>query len=173
MLLEILRTAYQWYLIHKTPFELMGLLLAVSGTAFGMLSIRDGRKLTKDLRSIFDHLTTKEIGAYPTYMVEVERLISEARESIFIATDFPGHGVWGDRSTPVREATHWPRAFPKRAGGSTSRRAPSRTAAVSTKSWRTARCPASGSSSCRRWSPASSARWTPTCASPTAGSTAA
>jgi len=97
MLLEILRTAYQWYLIHKTPFELMGLLLAVSGTAFGMLSIRDGRKLTKDLRSIFDHLTTKEIGAYPTYMVEVERLISEARESIFIATDFPGHGVWGDR----------------------------------------------------------------------------
>ena len=67
------------------------------GTLFAVLSIRDGRKLTKDLRSIFDHLTTKEIGAYPAYLAEVERLISEARESIFIATDFPGHGTWADR----------------------------------------------------------------------------
>ena len=97
MLLEVLRTAYQWYLVHKTPFEMMGLALAVCGTLFGLLSIKDGRKLTKDLRAIFDHLTTKEIGAFPTYMTEVERLISEARESIFIATDFPGHGAWTDR----------------------------------------------------------------------------
>jgi hypothetical protein len=97
MFLEVLRTAFDWYLIHKTPFEMLGLFLAVSGTAFGMFSIQGGRKLTKDLRSIFDHLTTKEIGAYPTYMAEVERLISEARESIFIATDFPGHGAWTDR----------------------------------------------------------------------------
>jgi hypothetical protein len=97
LLLEVLRTAYQWYMIHKTPFELTGLLLAVAGTAFAVLSIKDGHRLTKDLRAIFDHLTTKEIGAYPTYMTEVERLISEARESIFIATDFPGHGAWTDR----------------------------------------------------------------------------
>jgi hypothetical protein len=93
----ILRDAYQWYLVYRTPFELIGLLLAVIGTLFAVLSIRDGRKLTKDLRSIFDHLTTKEIGAFPAYMGEVERLISEARESIFIATDFPGHGAWTDR----------------------------------------------------------------------------
>jgi hypothetical protein len=97
MWLEVLRTAYEWYLIHKTPFEMLGLLLAVMGTSFAVLSIQDGRKLTRELRSIFDHLTTKEIGAYPTYMGEVERIISEARESIFIATDFPGHGVWNDR----------------------------------------------------------------------------
>lgn len=97
MLLETLRTGYQWYLVHKTLFELFALMLAVSGTLFAVLSIRDGRKLTKDLRSIFDHLTTKEIGSYPTYMAEVERLIGEARESIFIATDFPGHGAWADR----------------------------------------------------------------------------
>jgi hypothetical protein len=97
MLLEVLRTAYQWYLIHKTPFEMLGLSLAVIGTISAVLSIQDGRKLTRELRSIFDHLTTKEIGAYPTYMAEVERIISEARESIFIATDFPGHGVWTDR----------------------------------------------------------------------------
>jgi len=97
MLLEVLRTAYQWYLIHKTPFEALGFSLAVIGTIFAVLSIQDGRKLTRELRSIFDHLTTKEIGAYPTYMAEVERIISEARESIFIATDFPGHGVWTDR----------------------------------------------------------------------------
>jgi hypothetical protein len=97
MLLEYLRTAYEWYLVHRTPFEIFGLALAVLGTIFAVLSIRDGRKLTSDLRSIFDHLTTKEIGAFPGYMTEVERLISEARESIFIATDFPGHGAWGDR----------------------------------------------------------------------------
>ena len=97
MFLESLRNAYLWYLGHKTLFELFALTLAVTGTIFAVLSIRDGRKLTKDLRSIFDHLTTKEIGAYPTYMAEVERLISEARESVFIATDFPGHGAWADR----------------------------------------------------------------------------
>jgi len=96
-MMEILRTAYEWYLIHRTPFELLGLALAVLGTVFAVLSIQDGRRLTRELRSIFDHLTTKEIGAFPAYMNEVERLISEARESIFVATDFPGHGVWADR----------------------------------------------------------------------------
>ena len=96
-LAEFIRTAYQWYSIHKTPFEGLGFALAVLGTLFAVLSIRDGRKLTKDLRSIFNHLTTKEIGAFPAYLNEVDRLISEARESIFIATDFPGHGAWGDR----------------------------------------------------------------------------
>lgn len=97
IVLDILRTAYQFYTQHQAPFEALGLLLAVLGTFFAVLSIRDGRRLTTDLRAIFDHLTTKEIGAFPAYMTEVDRLISEARESIFIATDFPGHGVWGDR----------------------------------------------------------------------------
>lgn len=97
MLLRFLRETYEWYLVHRTPFEMLGLFLAVLGTAFAVQSIRDGRKLTKDLRSVFDHLTTKEIGAFPGYMGEIERLISEARESIFIATDFPGHGAWADR----------------------------------------------------------------------------
>lgn len=96
-LVEVLVQTYEWYLVHKAPFELVGLLLAVIGTMFAVMSIKDGRNLTRDLRSVFDHLTTKEIGAFPTYMAEVERLISEARESIFIATDFPGHGVWTDR----------------------------------------------------------------------------
>ncbi len=97
MFVETIRSAWFWYLAHQAPFELMGLLLAVSGTLFAVLSIRDGRKLTKDLRSVFDHLTTKQIGAFPVYMDEVERLISEARESVLIATEFPGHGVWADR----------------------------------------------------------------------------
>ncbi len=97
MLRQYVLDAYQWYLVHRTPFELLGLFLAVIGTLFAVLSIRDGRKLTKDLRAVFDHLTTKEIGAFPAYMAEVERLISEARESVFIATDFPGHGAWTDR----------------------------------------------------------------------------
>ena len=97
MVLDLIRTAYQFWLGHKAPFELVGLAMTLCGILFAMFSIRDGRKLTKDLRSIFDHLTTKEIGAFPVYMAEIERLISEARESIFIATDFPGHGVWTDR----------------------------------------------------------------------------
>ncbi len=97
MVPEILRTAFQWYQVHRAPFEIFGLALAVLGTLFALLSIRDGRKLTADMRSIFDHLTTKEIGSFPGYMTEVDRLISEARESVFIATDFPGHGAWGDR----------------------------------------------------------------------------
>src|SRR3989442_4986042 len=88
---------YDWYLANRTPFEMLGLFLAVLGTLFAVLSIRDGRKLTKDLRSVFDHLTTKEIGAFPAYMSEVDRIISDARESVFIATDFPGHGAWRDR----------------------------------------------------------------------------
>ena len=97
MVLDLIRTAYQFWLGHKAPFELVGLAMTLCGILFAMFSIRDGCKLTKDLRSIFDHLTTKEIGAFPVYMAEIERLISEARESIFIAADFPGHGVWNDR----------------------------------------------------------------------------
>lgn len=97
MVLEIVRTAYEWWVSHSKPFELISLTLTVAGILFAIASVRDGRKLTKDLRSIFDHLTTKEIGAFPVYMAEVERLISEARESIFVATDFPGHGAWTDR----------------------------------------------------------------------------
>jgi hypothetical protein len=93
----VVRETYQWYLVHRNSFEMLGLFLAVIGTIFAVLSIQDGRRLTRDLRSIFDHLTTKEVGSYPAYMSEVERIISEARESIFIATDFPGHGVWTDR----------------------------------------------------------------------------
>jgi hypothetical protein len=53
LLLEVLRTAYQWYMIHKTPFELTGLLLAVAGTAFAVLSIKDGHRLTKETRPQF------------------------------------------------------------------------------------------------------------------------
>src|SRR5205085_8751318 len=95
--LQTLIQAYDWYLKNRTPFEMLGLFLAVLGTLFAVFSIRDGRKLTKDLRSVFDHLTTKEIGEFPAYMAEVDRIISDARESIFIATDFPGHGSWRDR----------------------------------------------------------------------------
>src|SRR3977135_1925250 len=60
--------AYDWYLANRTPFEMLGLFLAVLGTLFAVFSIRDGRKLTTELRSVFDHLTTKEIGAFPGYM---------------------------------------------------------------------------------------------------------
>ena len=88
---------YDWYLKNRATFDALGLFLAVLGTLFAVLSIRDGRQLTKELRAVFDHLTTKEIGAFPAYMAEVDRIISDARESVFIATDFPGHGSWRDR----------------------------------------------------------------------------
>src|SRR4030088_2203642 len=94
---QTLFRALDWYLAHKNAFEMLGLLLAVMGTLFAVLSIRDGQKMTRDLRAVFDHLTTKECGSFPSYMQEVERLIGEARESIYIATDFPAHGVWTDR----------------------------------------------------------------------------
>jgi hypothetical protein len=97
IVLQSLITAYDWYLGHRTPFEMLGLLLSVLGTLFAVLSIKDGRKMTTELKSVFDHLTTKEIGAFPAYMAEVDRIISDARESVFIATDFPGHGAWRDR----------------------------------------------------------------------------
>src|ERR1700694_4239179 len=97
MILQYLFQAVDWYLLHKTPFELLGLWLAVMGMIFALLSIRDGQKMTRELRSVFDHLTTKEAGPFPVYLAEVERLIADARESIYIATDFPAHGVWSDR----------------------------------------------------------------------------
>jgi len=72
------------------------------GTLFAVLSIRDGRKLTKDLRSVFDHLTTKEIGAFPAYMAEVDRIISDARESVFIAPTFPAKARGGIAGATAR-----------------------------------------------------------------------
>src|SRR2546423_1834075 len=73
MLLDVLRTAYRWYSVNKAPFELLGFSLAVLGTLFAVLSIKDGQKLTKDLRTVFDHLTTREAGPFPAYMQEVDR----------------------------------------------------------------------------------------------------
>src|SRR3954464_2780427 len=96
LLLHLLVVGYDWYLVHRKRSELLGLFLAVLGTFFAVLSIRDGQKMTRELRSVFDHLTTKEIGSFPAYLTEVDRIISEARESIFVATDFPGHGAWAD-----------------------------------------------------------------------------
>lgn len=97
VVIRIAVRTYDWYLAHRNTFDLMGLFLSVLGTLFAVLSIRDGKKLTDGLRSVFDHLTTKEIGAFPAYLSEVDRIIAEARESVFIATDFPGHGAWRDR----------------------------------------------------------------------------
>jgi len=73
------------------------MLLAAMGTLFAVLSCRDGRKITRDLRAVFDHLTTKALGPFPDYMNDVERLIVNARDSVLIAVDFPGYGVWADR----------------------------------------------------------------------------
>src|SRR3954468_186902 len=89
--------AYDWYLKHRTTFDLLGLFLSVLGTLFAVLSIRDGKKLTDGLRPGFDHLTTKETGAFPAYLSAVGRIIADARESVFIATGFPGQGAWRDR----------------------------------------------------------------------------
>lgn len=97
MVLEYLRVAYDWWSQHKTPFELFALVLTVMGTYFAIKSIRDGAAMTRDLRLVFDHLTTKTLGPYPDYMPELERLIAGARESVVIACDFPGYGVWSDR----------------------------------------------------------------------------
>src|ERR1700737_3623594 len=83
---------YDWYLKNRATFDALGLFLAVLGTLFAVLSIRDGRQLTKELRAVFDHLTTKEIGAFPAYMAEVDRIISDARESEFFPPAFPPNG---------------------------------------------------------------------------------
>ena len=68
---------YDWYLAHRNTFDLLGLFLSVAGTMFAVLSIRDGKKLTDGLRSVFDHLTTKEIGSFPAYLAEVDRIVRE------------------------------------------------------------------------------------------------
>src|SRR5438132_12720548 len=83
---------YDWYLKNRATFDALGLFLAVHGTLFAVLSIRDGRQLTKELRPVFDHLTTEEIGAFPPYIADADRNISDARQSDYIATDFPEHG---------------------------------------------------------------------------------
>ena len=49
------------------------------GITFALFSIHDGRKLTRDLGAIFNHLTTREAGTYPSYMRDVEKLIREKR----------------------------------------------------------------------------------------------
>jgi hypothetical protein len=93
----MLRASFVWYQAHKEPFELFALALSLFGIIFAVQSIGDGRKMLRDVRSVFDHLTTRGLGPYPTYLNEVERLIGEARDSIFVACDFPGYGVWSDR----------------------------------------------------------------------------
>lgn len=94
--LAAVREAFAWYLAHKTPFEVAATICSFVGITFAVLSIQDGRKLTRDLRSIFDHLTTREAGVFPAYMSEIEKLIAGARESVVIACDFPGYGAWVD-----------------------------------------------------------------------------
>src|SRR5438132_7519277 len=94
---SILRASFLWYQTHKEPLEIVALALTFLGIVFAVKSISDGRKMTRDLGTVFDHLTTRGLGPFPTYMAEVERLIAEARDSVTIACDFPGYGVWSDR----------------------------------------------------------------------------
>ena len=68
MFIRVAVHLYDWYLANRTTFDLLGLFLSVLGTLFAVLSIRDGKKLTDGLRSVFDHLTTKEIGSFPAYL---------------------------------------------------------------------------------------------------------
>ena len=96
-MMSMLRGSYLWYVTHKEPFEIFAFTLTFAGIAFALMSISDGRKMIRDLRSVFDHLTTRGLGPYPTYLGEVERLITEARDSVVIACDFPAYGVWSDR----------------------------------------------------------------------------
>ena len=93
----LLRDFYTWYLAHKGPFEVAATACSFIGITFALFSIHDGRKLTRDLGAIFNHLTTREAGTYPSYMRDVEKLISEARDYVVIACDFPGYGAWVDR----------------------------------------------------------------------------
>lgn len=93
----LLRECYVWYQAHKGPFEVAATACSFIGITFAVLSIQDGRKLTRDLASIFNHMTTREVGTFPSYMREVEKLIAEARDYVVIACDFPGYGAWVDR----------------------------------------------------------------------------
>ena len=96
-MISVLRMSLVWYQTHKELFELIALAVAFSGVVFAVRSISDRRKMTRDLRSVFDHLTTRGLGPFPSYMAEVERLIGEARHGLVIACDCPGYGVWADR----------------------------------------------------------------------------
>lgn len=95
--MALLRECYVWYLAHKGPFEVAATACSFIGITFAVLSIQDGRKLTRDLASIFNHMTTREVGTFPSYMREVEKLIAGARDYVVIACDFPGYGAWVDR----------------------------------------------------------------------------
>src|SRR5438477_13155272 len=97
VIVQVASHLYDWYLKHRNTLDLLGLFLSVLGTLFAVLSIRDGKKLTDGLRSAFDHLTTKEIGAFPAYMAEADRIIAEARDSVFIVSDCAGRRAWRDR----------------------------------------------------------------------------
>ena len=97
--LSVLQGWYGWYQTHKEPLELIALLFTFLGMYLAVRSISDGRKMLKDLGSVFDHLTTRGLGPYPSYTDEIERLIGEARSNVIIACDFPGYGVWPGGST--------------------------------------------------------------------------
>jgi hypothetical protein len=95
--MSLLRTVFTWYQSHKDFFEVTALSASLTGILFALKSVHDGRKMTKDLRAVFDQLTTRALGPYPAYMIEIERLIAEARDGVMIACDFPGYGAWADR----------------------------------------------------------------------------
>ena len=96
-MISIWRAFLPWYQNHKDFFEVAALGASLLGILFALKSVNDGRKMTKDLRAVFDQLTTRALGPYPAYMIEIERLIAEARDGVMIACDFPGYGAWADR----------------------------------------------------------------------------
>src|SRR5437588_11481732 len=96
-MISVLRMSLVWYQTHKELFELIALAVAFSGVVLAVRSISDGRKMTRDLRSVFDHLTTRGLGPFASYMAEVARLIGEARRGLVIACGSSSYRVLAGR----------------------------------------------------------------------------
>ena len=72
----------------------LGLFLTIIALLLSIWQLVAARKQTKKLTLITDVLSTKHLGAYPEFVLEIGNLISKAQKQILIACNFPAYGVF-------------------------------------------------------------------------------
>ena len=78
---------------------ILGLGFAIWQTFLAQQQTRDAKRLSENIVSIYNSLSTRYIEVFPLFYPLIANLISKAKSKIVICCDFPAYGSFSDNKT--------------------------------------------------------------------------